>query len=94
MLLVEPQAHTGLPSNRVEWLDRHLARVCILSELTATQFRNVEEKYRAVGDWLAADGSSLALFAPEVYPQGSMLLGTTVRPYGQNEYDLDLVCLY
>jgi hypothetical protein len=73
-------------------LDRHLARVCVLSELTATQFRNAEEKYRAVGDWLAADDSSLALFAPEVYPQGSMLLGTTVRPYGQNEYDLDLVC--
>ena len=92
MLLVEPQAHTGLPSNRVGWLDRHLARVCVLSELTATQFRNAEEKYRAVGDWLAADDSSLALFAPEVYPQGSMLLGTTVRPYGQNEYDLDLVC--
>jgi hypothetical protein len=92
VLLVEPQAHTGLPSNRVEWLDRHLARVCVLSELTATQFRNAEEKYRAVGDWLAADDSSLALFAPEVYPQGSMLLGTTVRPYGQNEYDLDLVC--
>jgi len=92
VLLVEPQAHTGLPSNRVGWLDRHLARVCVLSELTATQFRNAEEKYRAVGDWLAADDSSLALFAPEVYPQGSMLLGTTVRPYGQNEYDLDLVC--
>ncbi len=92
MLLAEPDCYTVLPSNRAEWLDRHLARVCVLSELTPTQFRNVEEKYRAVGDWIAADGSSLAVFAPEVYPQGSMLLGTTVRPYGQNEYDLDLVC--
>jgi hypothetical protein len=92
VLLVEPQIHTALPSNRAEWLDRHLVRVCILSELTPTQFRNAEEKYQAVGDWLATDGSSLAVFAPEVYPQGSMLLGTTVRPYGQSEYDLDLVC--
>jgi hypothetical protein len=73
-------------------LDRHLARVCILSELTPSQYQNAEEKYHAVGDWLGATGSSLAIFAPEVYPQGSMLLGTTVRPFGQNEYDLDLVC--
>jgi len=92
VLLAEPQTHTALPSNRAEWLDRHLVRVCILSELTPTQFRNAEEKYHAVGDWLAADGGLLAVFAPEVYPQGSMLLGTTVRPYGQSEYDLDLVC--
>jgi len=92
VLLVEPEIPATLPSNRSEWLDRHLARVCILSELTPTQFRNAEEKYRAVGDWLATERSSLAIFAPEVYPQGSMLLGTTVRPYGQSEYDLDLVC--
>lgn len=91
MLLVEPERQI-VPSSRVQWLDRHLARVCLASELTPTQFRNAEEKYRAVGGWLADSGSLLAAFAPEVYPQGSMLLGTTVRPYGQSEYDLDLVC--
>ena len=63
-----------------------------LSELTPTEFRNAQEKYRAVGGWLAAPGSSLATFDPDVYPQGSMLIGTTVRPYGRSEYDLDLVC--
>lgn len=91
MLLVEPERQT-IPSSRVQWLDRHLERVCVVSELTPTEFRNAEEKYGSVGRWLAAPGSSLAIFAPEVYPQGSMLLGTTVRPYGQSEYDLDLVC--
>lgn len=92
MLLVEPDRQTMLPSSRVEWLDRHLARLCVRSELTPTQYRNAEEKYKAVGGWLAAPGSSLAVYAPEVYPQGSMLLGTTVRPDGRSEYDLDLVC--
>lgn len=93
MLLVEPYRQTALPSNRVEWLDRHLVRVCTLSELTATQYRNAEEKYHAVGDWLARPGSILAPYLPEIYPQGSMLLGTTVRPYNdRHEYDLDLVC--
>jgi len=91
MLLVEPERQT-IPSNRSQWLDRHLERVCIISELTPTEFRNAEQKYGAVGRWLAAPGSSLAIFDPEVYPQGSMLLGTTVRPYGRSEYDLDLVC--
>jgi len=65
----------------------------VLSELTPTQYRNAEEKYRAVGTWLAVPGSDLAPFSPAIYPQGSMLLGTTVRPYNsRHEYDLDLVC--
>ncbi len=91
MLLVEPERQS-VPSSRSQWLDRHLERVCIISELTPAEFRNAEQKYGAVGRWLAAPESSLAIFAPEVYPQGSMLLGTTVRPYGRSEYDLDLVC--
>lgn len=92
MLLVEPERLT-LPTTRVAWLDRHLERICVLSELTPTQYRNAEDKYRAVGTWLAVPGSALAPFAPVIYPQGSMLLGTTVRPYNsRHEYDLDLVC--
>jgi hypothetical protein len=70
-----------------------LERICVLCELTPTQYRNAEEKYKAVGSWLAFPGSTLAQFAPVIYPQGSMRLGTTVRPYNcQHEYDLDLVC--
>ena len=93
MPLVEPQRQTALPSNRAEWLDRHLTNICLLSELTPTQYRNAEEKYRAVGEWLALPSSVLAPYDPVIYPQGSMLLGTTVRPYNdRHEYDLDLVC--
>jgi len=91
VLLVEPDRQS-VPASRVQWLDRHLTRICTLSELTPTEFRNAEEKYRAVGRWLAAPGSLLAIFDPDVYPQGSMLTGTTLRPYGRSEYDLDLVC--
>ncbi len=90
MLAVEPQF--APVSTREQWLDRHLERLCTTLELTPTQFRDAESKYQAVGKWLAAPESSLAVFAPEVYPQGSMLLGTTVRPWRGLEYDLDLVC--
>jgi hypothetical protein len=90
VLLVEPQRI--LSPARTTWLDRHLDRLCRLLELTPAQFEDAERKYRAVGNWLSDSGSLLAIYAPEIYPQGSMLLGTTVRPQGRLEYDLDLVC--
>ena len=93
MLLVEPERLASPPTHPAEWLDLHLARICVLSELTPTQYRNAEDKYRAVGDWLAVPGTALAPYLPEIYPQGSMAHGTTVRPYDSlHEYDLDLVC--
>ena len=80
MLFAEPYRQTALPSNRVEWLDRHLARLCVRSELTQSQYRNAEEKYSAVGDWLAASGSSLANYAPEVKLPGTSLKVSDSRP--------------
>lgn len=50
-------------------------------------------KYERVGEWLDAEGSALRPYKPEVFPQGSMRLGTTVRPIDdEGEYDIDLVC--
>jgi len=93
MLIVEPERHAVLPVSPTDWLDRHLERICLLSELTPTQYRNAEAKYRAVGEWLGLPGSGLAPFWPEIFAQGSMAHGTTVRPYNPlHEHDLDLVC--
>jgi hypothetical protein len=95
-LLIGPknlvEAYSELISPRAAWLDRHLERVCFQLQLTDNQYRNAEMKYHAVGDWLSAANSELAPFAPEIFPQGSMLLGTTLRPWRGIEYDLDLVC--
>jgi hypothetical protein len=48
-------------------------------------------EYNAVGDWLSQhaepDGAGW-----HVYPQGSIVLGTVVRPLGRDEYDVDSVC--
>lgn len=79
-------------SPRVAWLDRQLERSCLQLQLTDTQYRNAESKYLAVGNWLSSRDSELAPFAPEIFPRGSMLLGTTLRPWRGVEYDLDLVC--
>ena len=73
-------------------LDDLLQRICAKLEITPTQYQVAEERYRAVGSWLDAEGSRLHAFRPEIYPQGSVLIATTVRPMGRDEYDVDLVC--
>lgn len=77
--------------------DRQLSEVLelltIRLQLTETQYGQAETAYRAVTTWLAADGSDVARFAPSLFPQGSLGLGTTVRPIRQCEFDLDVVCL-
>ena len=79
-----------------KWLDTQLDdlldRACAALELSPTQHQTAEARYRAIGQWLSAPGTVLARFRPEIYPQGSLRIGTTVRPFARLEYDLDLVC--
>jgi hypothetical protein len=50
-------------------------------------------KYEAVAAWLADEDSPLRQYEPELYPQGSFRLGTTIRPLkARDEFDIDLVC--
>ena len=87
--------HYSLPNTRL--LRKTLAtgfleQICRALELTDTQFQTAQDRYGAVGGWLD-DESDPALRHTTIYPQGSLALGTTVRPLGREDYDLDLVCL-
>lgn len=73
------------------WVDDVLVRVCVALQLTPTQYREVESHYSAVSKWLSAPESALAGVRQEIYSQGSLRIGTTVRPWRREEYDLDLV---
>ena len=69
---------------------RHLADSLDISE---TRYEDAVKKYEAVGKWLGKEDSPLALYSPEIYPQGSFNLGTVVTPVSQEDtYDIDLVC--
>jgi hypothetical protein len=73
-------------------LDALLNEICGALQISPTQYKNAEEKYQNVGKWLAAPESPIAALKPEIYPQGSMALQTTVRPWtDEDSYDLDLV---
>jgi len=73
-------------------LDDLLWRIATKLQITPTQHRTAEERYTAIGKWLEADGSALQVARPAIYAQGSLQIGTTVRPYNWTEYDVDLVC--
>jgi hypothetical protein len=87
MALADP----ALPRSSSSHLDVLLDEVCRALQLTNTQFKNAEEKYTAVGNWLSAPESALFYYRPRIYPQGSIALQTTCRPWSRMEYDVDLV---
>ncbi len=74
-------------------LDALLELVCAELQLTQTQYDDATRSYTAVGEFLDRPGTSLAPFAPTIFPQGSMALGTTNKPRDREEFDVDLVCL-
>lgn len=73
-------------------LDDLLDRVGRKLQLSQTAYEQAVDRYGSVTRWLSADGSPLAKYNPDIYPQGSLRIGTTVKPRGRNEFDLDLVC--
>lgn len=59
-------------------------------KLSDSKYEDAKSKYTAVSEWL--HGSDNGIFDESIiYTQGSVRLGTTVKPYGSNEYDIDLV---
>lgn len=71
-------------------LDALLYEVCEELQLTPGRHIQAEQRYHAVAGILEGAGSPFADFGPKIYPQGSMRLGTTVRPI-QGPHDLDFV---
>lgn len=56
-------------------------------------YKRAEGRYMAISEHLTRDESTVAEYAPKIYPQGSFRLGTAIRPLGGEElYDVDAVC--
>lgn len=78
------------PFAQERYLSGILELVCQNMELTPTQYQDAKAKYEAVSGWLA-DSDDPRLANGLIFPQGSMRLGTTVKPVGRDEFDIDLV---
>src|SRR5260370_17587333 len=64
-----------------------LEEACQHLEPSAYQRDLAKQRYEGVGDWLARSDDCL-LVAVAVRLQGSVAIGTTVKPIGANEYDV------
>ena len=61
-------------------------------DIPESHYEQAVKRYESIGTWLERDESIVACYRPEIYPQGSFLLGTVTKPIsGAEEYDIDLV---
>ncbi len=82
----------AVPISPISQLDALFDRICIKLQLSATAYGLAANRYGSVSEWLNDEKSPLARYKPRIYPQGSLNLGTTAKPFGKAEYDLDFVC--
>ncbi len=68
-----------------------LDRLCKDLEITPAVFALAKERYESIAAYLNEPDSPLLKFRPAVYPQGSINLGTTVKPIGSDEFDVDVI---
>lgn len=62
-------------------------------DLPKSAYEKAKRRYEDLGEWFNRDSSLLRNNNVHIFPQGSFMLGTAIRPVEQDsEYDLDLAC--
>ncbi len=88
MLAAPPQAHVLMRKAEIYSV---LDEICRVLELSAAQLEAARTSYEAVAEWLSASDNPILKWI-EIYAHGSAGLGTTVRPIGREDFDVDLIC--
>jgi hypothetical protein len=74
-------------------LSKILINIADSLDIPESKYEEAVSRYKTIGEWLDADDSKLHIYHPIIYPQGSFMLGTMVKPINDgDEYDIDLVC--
>jgi len=62
-------------------------------DIPDSAYQSAQKRYDDLEEWLRDKSKSKsAEFEPHVYPQGSFRLGTAIKPWKTEDYDLDLTC--
>jgi len=78
--------------NKINELSQLLGALAEELDLTESMYKSLEESYNAIGEFIAGD-DELSAYKVEIHPQGSLLLGTAIRPIAESDdVDVDLVC--
>lgn len=67
------------------------ARIAQSLQLDVTRRQRMESAYNAISLLLNDDDDFFKGIEIDVYPQGSVAIGTTCKPLNKNEFDLDIV---
>ena len=68
-----------------------LDEICQTLEPTDTEYGQARTSYETVAEWLSASENPL-LQDISLYSHGSTALGTTIRPIGREDFDVDTIC--
>ncbi len=76
--------------NRI--LNNLLSQLADEIDITESQEGVVRRAYNSVSEWLNQKDTIIAKHKVHIFPQGSMMYGTAVKPINEDDYDIDLVC--
>lgn len=61
-------------------------------DITDSQEGAIKRAYNSVAEWLNQNDANIAKHHIHIFPQGSMMYGTAIKPINEDDYDIDLVC--
>lgn len=68
-----------------------LDEICQDLDLTQSQTESARTSYEAVAEWVSASDNPV-LRRIDLYAHGSTGLGTSVKPLGREDFDVDVIC--
>ncbi len=72
-------------------LDDLLDKMAESIQLDPSRWARMQTAYTAVNDWIKSDSQFFEAIPFEVYVQGSVAIGTAIKPLTGEEFDLDIV---
>lgn len=63
-------------------------------DITDSQHGAIKRAYNSVADWLNQQDTKIARHDIDIFPQGSLMYGTAIKPIEEDDYDVDLVCKF
>jgi len=82
-------------SNTQRDFSRLLAIIVEHIDIPQSYYEKAAARHRSLGEWFHRKESKIAIFDPDVRPQGSFRFGTVNRPLDEKaEYDLDNVTVF
>lgn len=73
-------------------LNKLLSQLADEIDISDSQEGVVRRAYNSVADWLNQKNTLIAKHQVHIFPQGSIMYGTAIKPINEDDYDIDLVC--